>query len=528
MTEKRSILETVKRLILVILTVGAIALVGLSLLQSWNQPQIQSRLELYQTNLLLHAAEWQGENSSSSNLTAARTTLVGDEPFKAALKQYQEAQQSAKTSLEKKLQELANPELKPVNRQQLPTEINGLKRLSAELGVRLGLLQVQDGRTDTAIATWEDVIKGENDKNSADESAKTAKVLLALWSNPAQLLPNAQPQIQKHLDGWFRYRALSQLYQLQERFEELRSLQASEQFIAEQAVGKLAIVTGIPGLGFLIGIGLLVFLGIQWLVSRKQLDPANSASGPILLRNGNLAWDTPWDGETIWEVLVFGFFFVGQILIPLLVPLALAFLQLNPTTFDARTKAFYILANYVLLATGGISVLFLCIKPFLPLPEGWFRVKLGGSWFLWGLGGYFVALPLVILVSLINQQIWQGKGGSNPILPIALESKDGIALAVFFATASIAAPIFEEIIFRGFLLPSLTRYLPVWGAIALSGFVFAIAHLNASEVLPLATLGIILGFVYTRSRNLLAPMLLHSLWNSGTLLSLFILGSGTN
>jgi hypothetical protein len=44
-------------------------------------------------------------------------------------------------------------------------------------------------------------------------------------------------------------------------------------------------------------------------------------------------------------------------------------------------------------------------------------------------------------------------------------------------------------------------------------------------VLPLMTLGIILGFIYSRSRNLLAPILLHSLWNSATMISLFILGS---
>jgi len=47
-----------------------------------------------------------------------------------------------------------------------------------------------------------------------------------------------------------------------------------------------------------------------------------------------------------------------------------------------------------------------------------------------------------------------------------------------------------------------------------------------SEVLPLTMLGAVLGVVYTRSRNLLAPMLLHSLWNSITMLGLFTLGSG--
>ena len=180
------------------------------------------------------------------------------------------------------------------------------------------------------------------------------------------------------------------------------------------------------------------------------------------------------------------------------------------------------------MATGGLLVMYLPIKPFLPIPEDWFRFKFRSNWILWGLGGYLVALPLVILVSLINQRLWNGQGGSNPILPLALEGRDNVALLIFFLTACVAAPIFEEIIFRGFLLPSLTRYVPVWGAILASSLLFAIAHLSLSEVLPLATLGMVLGIVYSRSRNLLASMLLHGLWNAGTLLSLFVLGSGSN
>ncbi|NJN48928.1 MAG: CPBP family intramembrane metalloprotease [Alkalinema sp. RL_2_19] len=101
---------------------------------------------------------------------------------------------------------------------------------------------------------------------------------------------------------------------------------------------------------------------------------------------------------------------------------------------------------------------------------------------------------------------------------------DPIALGLIFFTAAIAAPIFEETLFRGFLLPSLTRYMPTWGAILLSGLIFAVVHLSLSEVLPLMTLAIVLGFVYTKTQNLMASMLLHSLWNSGTLVALFLLG----
>jgi membrane protease YdiL (CAAX protease family) len=301
---------------------------------------------------------------------------------------------------------------------------------------------------------------------------------------------------------------------LQQRQDALLSLQAKEQEIAEQAIFKLAVVGGIPGFGGLLGVGLLLFVLAQRLLQGKR---------SLLATNGDVPWETPWDWEIVWQVLILGFFFIGQLLLPVLFEV----LGFNPVSFSVRMQAFYVLISYLLMAFGGLLVLYFSIKPFLPLPDDWFRFKLRSNWIAWGLGGYLVALPLVIVVSLINQQLWKGQGGSNPILPLALEGRDSVALLIFFITACVAAPVFEEIIFRGFLLPSLTRYVPVWGAILASSLLFAIAHLSLSEVLPLATLGMVLGVVYTRSRNLLASMLLHGLWNAGTLLSLFVLGSGS-
>jgi len=391
--------------------------------------------------------------------------------------------------------------------------LSEVKQLIDELDLRLGIFQAQQGETSSAIQTWNQLIN--RDSVAKDSIRQTAAVLTNLWSNSPRLLPDAEVIIQKNLDSWFRYRALTQLYQLQQRQDALVSLQAKEQEVAQQAILKLALIGVIPGFGGLLGVGLLLFLLIQRLLQGKQ---------SILATNGDVPWETPWDAETIWQVLIFGFFFVGQLLLPLL----FSILGFNPTGLSVREKAFYVLFSYLLLAAGGLSVLYFSIKPFLPISKDWFRLELKNNWIIWGTGGYLVALPLVIIVSLVNQQIWQGQGGSNPILPLALEGKDSVALLIFFLTAAVAAPIFEEIIFRGFLLPSLTRYMSVWGAVVASSLLFAIAHLSLSEVLPLATLGMVLGFVYTRSRNLLAPMLLHSLWNSGTLLSLFVLGSGAN
>jgi membrane protease YdiL (CAAX protease family) len=506
---------TIKRIILVVLTIWAIAQIGSNLLESWGQPQFQSRLELYQTNLVLQASEVQ---SNDPSLDSARKALVGAEPTKTALDQYQEARQSLQISL-KRSSKLA-PSSATLRQQQ--TSASKLTRLLAELDLEIGLLQADQGKVDMAQSTWQGVTQTAASQSGLGTLSATAEVLTGLWSTPPRLLPNAEQQLKTHLDRWFRYRALVQLYQLQQRQDALVQLRIDEEYDAEQAFVSLAMVGGISAVGGLIGIVILLGLLVQWLIRGKHA---------ILSPDRMSAWTTPWDGEVVWQVLIVGFFLVSQLVGVLLLPLVLGLLQqfagLDLTTLSIRSRALYTLANYIALAAGGLWVLFWSIKSYLPLPDGWFRVTLKSNWILWGIGGYFTALPLVVLISLVNQKIWQGHGGSNPLLPLALESKDTVALSIFFLMAAIAAPVFEEILFRGFLLPSLTRYVPVWGAIALSSVIFAVAHLSLAEVLPLTMLGMVLGFVYARSQNLLSSMLLHSLWNSGTLLSLVILGSSS-
>ncbi|NES86861.1 MAG: CPBP family intramembrane metalloprotease [Moorea sp. SIO2B7] len=539
---------SIKRLILILLTIFAIAKVILSLGESVSQPQIQSRLELYQTNLILHAAEFQPDKldlakvESSSDFTTARKALLGNDPYLSAQKQYQKARkvtQANVSNLQAKLQQLS-PGIKPNSdtdtlnnqiipiaqaedvsqqQQQLQKVIDEEKKFIYELDLKLGILAAQRGETETALKRWNDLIEKFEQEERITNISRTAETLKSLWSNTSNLSQDVESQIKQNLDGWFRYRVLIQLTELQEHQNELSNLQAKEQNSAYQAMFKLALIAGIPALWGILGIGLIIFLLAQLLFKKEQ---------SILAINNSIRWETPWDGEIVWQVIIVGFFCIGQILLPLFFGLSFGLLRLSPTEFSLRLKALYVLSSYIILAFCGIFVLYISVKKFFPLPKDWFNFQWFSNWSLWGLGGYLVALPLVLLVSLINQQIWQGQGGSNPLLFLALQAQDTVALAIFFFTASVAAPIFEEIIFRGFLLPSLTRYIPVWGSIIVSSLIFAIAHLSVSEVLPLTTLGIILAFVYTRSRNLLSSILLHSLWNSGTLLSLFILGSGVS
>ncbi|HEY9642818.1 MAG TPA: type II CAAX endopeptidase family protein [Coleofasciculaceae cyanobacterium] len=518
---------TIKRLVLGAITLVVVALLGSSLLGSLSEPQITDRLQLYQTDLLLHATEISSTDDPS--LAKTRNALLGKDPLGDALKQYQEVRQSAATNLkqfETRLQQMTArtavaPAAAPIPsrskrltdpQEQVQAAIRQQRDLLNQLDLRIGILEAEQAKIPAALETWSGLINRLGDRSDTQPLANITNVLSGLWSNPPRLLPDAEPIIQKNLEGWFRYKTLSRLYQLQQRSDALTALQVAEQKIAQDTLVKLAIVGTLPTLGGLIGLVLLIVMGIRAFLRSRQK----------LTSDANLGWNVPWEWETILQVLVVGFFFMGQIVIPLIVG---AF-GVSFAAFGIRAKAAYTLTYYLLMAGSGLAVLYFSIKPYLPLPEGWFRPTGKRSWILWGVGGYFAALPLMLLISILNQQIWQGQGGSNPLLQIVLEEGDPIALAMFFFTAAIAAPVFEELFFRGFLLPSLTRYVPVWGAIGLSALIFAAAHLSLSEVLPLTVLGTVLGFVYTRSRGLLASMLLHSLWNSVTMIGLFLLGSG--
>lgn len=526
-----------KQLILIGIALVVVALMGGSLLGSLGEPQVNDRLQLYQTDLLLHATEI-GTNAETESLASAQKALLGEKPLDEAVEQYQKVRQSAASNLDKFQKQLEkitpgvalDTESAPPTISNLAADSSEVRRIQSsiqqqqalidQLDLRIGVLQAEQGKTEAALQTWTALSEGENGQGEESQSqsinerslAQTANVLVGLSSNPPRILPDAEQSIQQNLEGWFRYKGLSRLYQLQQRSDALTTLQAAEQTVAEQTLVKLALVGVLPTLGGIAGFILLVGLIAQRLLRK----PSETAE--------NLAWEVPWSWETIVQVLVIGFFFVGQVLLPLL----LGSLGLNFSGLGSRAKAAYTLTYYLLMAASGLLVLYLSVKRYRPLPEDWFRFKGKRSWLIWGVGGYLAALPLMLGVSLINQQIWQGQGGSNPLLQTVLEEGDSSALAMFFFTAAVAAPIFEEFLFRGFLLPSLTKYVPVWGAIVLSALLFAVAHLSFSEVLPLAVLGSVLGFVYTRSRSLLAPMLLHSLWNSVTMAGLLILGSGNN
>ena len=119
------------------------------------------------------------------------------------------------------------------------------------------------------------------------------------------------------------------------------------------------------------------------------------------------------------------------------------------------------------------------------------------------------AVALVYLY-LINQAGW--------LRDAAAEQRSLVHMGWWvLPLALIAAPIFEEFIFRGIVFGGLRRSFGLAPAAIASAAIFAVMH-PALGMAPVFLLGIATAVVYDRSRSLLAPMLTHAAYNATAIL----------
>lgn len=78
----------------------------------------------------------------------------------------------------------------------------------------------------------------------------------------------------------------------------------------------------------------------------------------------------------------------------------------------------------------------------------------------------------------------------------------------------IIAPIVEEIFFRGMVLRGLLNRYSDRIAIILSALVFGLVHMSLVQILPGFMIGLMLGYVYVRTRRSLSTVILIHLFNN--------------
>jgi len=125
-----------------------------------------------------------------------------------------------------------------------------------------------------------------------------------------------------------------------------------------------------------------------------------------------------------------------------------------------------------------------------------------------------VVAPLLALAATVNRLVPY----RHDVADFLAGNRDPWDLSLVIATAVVAAPIVEEILFRRVLQGWLEKLVPDHdgaAAITLSAAAFALAHQGQGlAFIPLFPLAIVLGFIARRTGSVVPCILLHALFNA--------------
>lgn len=139
----------------------------------------------------------------------------------------------------------------------------------------------------------------------------------------------------------------------------------------------------------------------------------------------------------------------------------------------------------------------------------WRHVSTGvlGAWsiiLVWGVG-------IAILQEILGRDLgWLSEGNALPESS-ARTSAVWVALGL---TIVVAAPLCEELFFRGFLFRAFEAIRGVGAGYVFSGAGFALMHFNVSVVIPFFLIGVLFAWTYRRSGSIWTRIAAHAIFNA--------------
>ena len=137
------------------------------------------------------------------------------------------------------------------------------------------------------------------------------------------------------------------------------------------------------------------------------------------------------------------------------------------------------------------------------------------STLLWALGAFLGAFGLAAVYGLIVQIFGLDFLKTDCAEQIPKEVRDErILLALASLVVIVFAPVCEELFFRGFMFTGLARLWGLVPGVIASALLFSLAHVSYKSFVPIALVGMVFAFTYSRSRNIVSTMLAHCAFNS--------------
>ena len=193
-------------------------------------------------------------------------------------------------------------------------------------------------------------------------------------------------------------------------------------------------------------------------------------------------------------------------------------------TVDKVLPGAFVFLVLLLGVAGFLSFRGLKLVPLLGLNRLPFRHVVG-----WALGLVLTAFALTVAANALTAAALRGQTEPQSLVQLfhsVAERGDGVAMLKIFLAGAVLAPVCEEFLFRGFFYAVGKRYLGPLVSGFLTALLFAAIHQSLTAFASLFILAVCLTLAYERTGSLLVPIGMHALYNSTSLLFLWLQARG--
>ncbi|MBX5476291.1 MAG: CPBP family intramembrane metalloprotease [Clostridia bacterium] len=227
-----------------------------------------------------------------------------------------------------------------------------------------------------------------------------------------------------------------------------------------------------------------------------------------------LAERTRWTG---WDLLLI--YVVSQVGVALIIALSTVLGSLAGAGSRELGRLVLLLA-YLVSSPFLLGVEWLWLAARKAAAQAWALYRWPGrdAVLVWGvLGGLGVKLASDV-VTYVESRFVPSIEQNNPLLTDPSAFRDPLALAGLFAAVVLAAPLAEELFYRGLLFEWL-RPRGFWVAAVVSSLLFAAAHVSLTLMVPLAVTGFGFAWIYAKTGSLVASTVAHAMFNGVALVA---------
>lgn len=265
---------------------------------------------------------------------------------------------------------------------------------------------------------------------------------------------------------------------------------------------------------------------VAYMKLRQQLqDSSTSAKSTSLSSRKSSLADVPWG--PIAAILVAGLAFFGADAVAFLLFSGTAMI-LEDVGFEAASSlvsggnTMLMFGMYLLSTISAAVAIVLYVRykggGFAALGFRRFKPSTALLVVFLGIVGYYIGAGLLLfLVEILPTGIDTQTQQDIPFAPAG-----NVELLATFIAIVLLAPIVEELLFRGFLLPALNKVMRLPFAIVAVSILFAVLHPPIMTMLAIGVFSVFLCLAYVKTGSLWPAILLHSTQNLIAFTLLFV------